>query len=131
MVMLKESVVAEAIWNASVDPFGFIEVTGRLQQPIDRKLGYLGQDRFVFFRFALHCDGAIWNDSRSSGFGYGAWNAFEEVLPLGRRYGLEFGRRHGRREPVLVVDRQEYRVFIADRGSAEELVDRQQGIVQG
>jgi hypothetical protein len=104
---------------------GLIEVTGRLHQPVDRKLGYLGRDRFVFFRFAPDCDAAIWNDGRSSGFGYGAWVAFDEVLPVGRDFGVEFGVGRGRGEAVLLVDRKESRVFIGERGSAEELVERQ------
>ena len=121
MVSLNKMIDTEAI-EASARPRGLVEITDRLQQPIDRRLGYVGQGRFVFFRFVTHCDGAIWNDGRSSGFGYGAWTAFDDVLPAAKEFGYELGAQRGAMEHVLLVDRRTRQTYIADRASAEDLV---------
>ena len=48
-------------------PSTFIELSERLRS-MDRRLGYYGQERFVFFYYEPRGEEVIWNDGRSYGF---------------------------------------------------------------
>lgn len=105
-----------------------VRLPERLQQCVDRKLGYFGSNRWVFFYFESRGHEVVWNDGRSYGFSCGGWMAFEdEVLPLAGRHAAEVGGDHSRARDVLLVDRTTGDLYFADRLGAERFV-RQQAV---
>src|SRR5687768_7130076 len=87
-----ESAAAAADSFVSAVPPGFLRLTGRLQQRIDRALGYFGQARFVFFYFGPRGEEVVWNDGHSYGFATGGWKTFgDKILPLAHAQGLNLG----------------------------------------
>ena len=117
---------AEAISPASAIPRGTLSLGGRLQQSIDRRLGYFGQDRFVLFYYEARGEEVVFNDGHTYGFGSGGWQAFaDEVAPLARRYGLNLGTGGTRADHVLLVDRGLRQTYLAVRDGAEQFVARQ------
>jgi hypothetical protein len=112
--------------NSLASPSGFVELTGRLQQRIDRVLGYFGQSRFVFFYFEPRGEEVIWNDGHSYGFATGGWCAFgEEIIPLARSCGAHVGDVDGNGEHVLLIDRITGNAYFAPREAAKRLVAAQ------
>lgn len=106
-------------------PQGFRRLAGRLQQ-FDRQLGYFGQDRFVLFYFEPRGGEVLWIDSRSSGFGTGAWRVFfDEVEPLARRQGADFGTDEAQGPHALVLDRVFGQAYYADHRDARAFLASQ------
>jgi hypothetical protein len=104
-------------------PPGFLKLTARLQQRIDRALGYFGQSRFVFFYFEPRGEEVVWNDGRSYGFATGGWRAFgEKVIPLARNCGAHVGDADGQGNHVLLIDRITGNSYFAPRDAAQRLV---------
>ena len=119
-----ESAAAVADSFVSAVPPGFLKLTGRLQQRIDRALGYFGQARFVFFYFEPRGEEVVWNDGHSYGFATGGWKTFgEKILPLAQ--GMNVGQTSGRADHVLLIDRVRAHAYFAPRGEAESLVAEQ------
>jgi hypothetical protein len=123
-LMLERQVDTEAA--ASAFPSSFVAVSECLQQGIDRRLGYFGNARFVFFYYEPRGSEVVWNDGRSYGFGSGGWLFFlDEIVSLADRYGVEVGDDHKAGEHVLVIDRRLREAFFADREQAEAVVGKQ------
>jgi hypothetical protein len=111
---------------ASAVPASFLKLTGRLQQRIDRTLGYFGQSRFVFFYYEPRGQEVIWNDGRSYGFATGGWQTFgEQVIPLARSIGAHVGDIDARGDHVLLVDRVSGQAYFAPKDHAVRVVDAQ------
>ena len=118
-----ESPVAPTGCFASVIPPGFLRLDQRVQQRIDRALGYFGQQRFVFFYFEPRGEEVVWNDGNSYGFATGAWVTFDrKILPLARSHGANLNQTGGQGEHVLLIDRMTGQAYFAPRQSAEEFV---------
>jgi hypothetical protein len=121
-----EDQLAPAGLFASAVPPSFLKLTGRLQQRIDRTLGYFGQNRFVLFYFEPRGQEVIWNDGRSYGFAAGGWKPFtEKVIPLARAAGAHVGDCDRRGDHVLLVDRLTGHPYFAPKDQAARLVNSQ------
>jgi hypothetical protein len=121
-----ESPAAAAGCVALAVPPGFLKPGGRLQQRIDRALGYFGQSRFVFFYFEPRGEEVVWNDGHSYGFATGGWRVFgERVLPLAHGQGVNVGQTGGRADHVLLIDRITGQAYFAPREAAAEWVAEQ------
>lgn len=102
---------------------GFDRLSERVLQWIDRKLGYFGASRFVFFYYEPRGQEVMWNDGRSYGFGSGGWMAFgDEVAPVAARHGVDLGDESHKGRQVLLLDRTKGDAYFADRRSAERFV---------
>jgi hypothetical protein len=103
-------------------PSTFIELSERLRS-MDRRLGYFGQERFVFFYYEPRGEEVIWNDGRSYGFASGGWGAFmHEIARLGKRYGVNLGTEGTSNTHVLVLDRQSQQTYFAEEWEAEGFI---------
>src|SRR4051812_8697778 len=97
---------AEAMALVSAVPSSFLKLSDRLQQCCPRQLGYFGQDRYVMFYFEPRGGEVVWTDSRSCGFGTGAWQVFlDEIEPLARRHDRHLGNAETRGADALIIDR--------------------------
>ena len=104
-------------------PASLVELSSCLEQCIDRKLGYVGSQRFVYFYYEPRGEEVIWNDGQSYGFGFGGWLTFtDQISPLGQRYGITLGDSHHRGEHVLVIDRELRHAYFADKQCAQAVV---------
>ncbi len=107
-------------------PHEFLRLPQGLQQPIDRRLGYFGQGRFVFFYYEPRGDEVMWNDGRTYGFGTGGWEMFhQDIAPLAEQHGMNVGVSGRRAEHALVLDRERREAYLAEREAAEEFVQQQ------
>jgi hypothetical protein len=125
-----DTIGAEAIPFVSAVPSSFLKLSDRLQQCCSpRQLGYFGQDRFVMFYFEPRGGEVVWTDSRSCGFGTGAWQVFlDEIEPVARLHGVNIGSAESRGQHGLIIDREwgqayfagqrEGRVFLAQQRPA-------------
>jgi hypothetical protein len=121
-----ESVGAEASPLVSAVPSGFSKLSDRLQQSIDRQLGYFGQDRFVMFYYEPRGAEVVWTDSQSCGFGTGAWRVFlDEIEPLARRDGADLGTAEARGRHGLIVDRAYGHTYFAEQREARAFLSQQ------
>jgi len=106
-------------------PPTFVRLSDCLQQSIDRDLGYHGEDRFVFFHYEPRGGEVMWHDRHSYGFAAGGWRAyFEDIEPLGDRYGVDLS---GAGEPPrygLLVDRARRELWLADISGARAFMSR-------
>ncbi|MFI5378685.1 MAG: hypothetical protein ACHRHE_05270 [Tepidisphaerales bacterium] len=101
-------------------------VSGERLSSLDRRLGYIGERRFVFFCYEPRGEEVLWNDGRSYGFGFGGWQTFiDHVVPAAAARGLNVGSSDRPADQVLVVDRVLREACFSDRDSAEVLVARQ------
>jgi hypothetical protein len=111
---LTESLGAQASSPASAVPSSFLKLNDRLQQCCPRQLGYFGQDRFVMFYFEPRGDEVMWTDSRSCGFGTGAWQVFlDQIEPLARRHGMNLGSTNLKGQHALLIDRLSSEAYFA------------------
>lgn len=111
---------------ASAVPSGFSKLSDRLQQSIDRQLGYFGQDRFVMFYYEPRGAEVVWTDSQSCGFGTGGWRIFlDEIEPIARQDGADLGTAETRGRHGMVVDREYGRAYYADQGEARAFLAQQ------
>jgi hypothetical protein len=116
---------AEAVSIASTTPTppGFVSVGECLPQGLDRRLGYFGQARFVFFYYEARGSEVVWNDGLSYGFSCGGWIPFtQELAPLARQYNMELGSDHNPAADALVLDLKLKRAYFAPRSLAKQLV---------
>ena len=104
-------------------PAGFVALSERLPPGLDRRLGYVGDERFVIFYYEPRGEEVVWDDGHTYGFGAGGWCAFEDVVaPLGRRYGADLGNEVSAGRDVLVLDRLRGMAYFAERGCARRFV---------
>ena len=107
-------------------PLGFRPIVEVLPAQIERRLGYFGQDRFVCFHYEPRGDEVMWRDSRSYGFGTGAWTTFlEHISPLADSYSVKVGGTNGAVTHVLIVDRAEQRAYFAAVDDARRFLAEQ------
>ena len=120
---------AEANPFVSAVPSSFLKLSDRLQQCCPRQLGYFGQDRFVMFYFEPRGGEVVWTDTRTCGFGTGAWQVFlDEIEPLARQHGVNLGNTESKGQHALIIDRhwghayfagqREGRSFLAEQNRA-------------
>jgi hypothetical protein len=103
-------------------PATFVKVSERLHL-MDRRLGYFGRERFVFFYYEPRGEEVIWNDGRSYGFASGGWAAFmHEVSRIGKRYGVNIGTQGIANTHVLMLDREEQSAYFAQEWEAESFI---------
>jgi hypothetical protein len=94
--------------------------------PLDRKLGYFRDNRFVLFYYEPRGQEVMWNDGQSYGFACGGWMTFmDQVAPQAERQGMNLGSDTMTARHALVIDRQQGRSWFADRSAAEALVSDQ------
>ena len=109
-------------------PACFKEVVELAGSALERKLGYLGNARFVVFSFHPMASEVIWNDGRSSGFGGGGWQTFlTDCVPAARRVGAHLGSRSDAGSEVLLLDRTAGNTYAVARECAEEFLARENG----
>jgi hypothetical protein len=105
-------------------PASFIRLSERLRS-MDRRLGYFGEERFVFFYYEPRGEEVIWNDGRSYGFACGAWGTFmHEIARLAKRYDVNVGTGGMTNTHVLVLDRQDGTAYFAEEWEAEAFFRR-------
>jgi hypothetical protein len=108
---------------ADAPPPGFLALPERLPPYLDRRLGYVGDDRFVIFYYEPRGEEVVWEDGHTYGFGAGGWCAFEDlVAPLGKLHGADLGNTVSAGRDVLVLDRQRGLTYFAERGCARRFV---------
>lgn len=112
-------------------PADFIPLPEPLSGWTDRSLGYVGDARFVMFRYEPRGEEVVWNDGETYGFGAGGWCDFlDRVAPLADRSGVNLGLGWGGPTPataVLVLDRHSGAAYFASRRSAEQFLTRPPG----
>ena len=111
--------------NPSVEanPPGLVELPDHLPAAMDQHLGYVGQERFVYFYYEPRGEEVIWNDGRSYGFGCGGWRAFcDQIAPLAKRYGVGLGNTGLAHTHVLLIDRERRVAYLSRQAEAEEYV---------
>jgi hypothetical protein len=105
-------------------PAEFVPVGEAVMRGIDRKLGYLGDRRFVLFYYETQGQEVIWRDDQSYGFGAGGWREFTQgVWPLSGVYEVCVGNDDGRGGDVLVIDRVLGLAYFAPRTIADVFID--------
>lgn len=111
-------------------PLGSVAVSEMLHPWVDRKLGYLGDARFVMFYYEPRGDEVIWRDDRSYGFGAGAWCFFtDKIAPLAERYHVNLGNSISQGEEALLIDRVKRQAYFAKRKHTEQFIARQQSAI--
>ncbi len=93
----------------------------------DRTLGYVGDERFVVFRYEPRVEEVVWNDGYTYGFGAGGWRDFlDRIAPLADRYAAKLclGSPSCPGTDVLVLDRHSGSAYFASRDSAERFLAR-------
>lgn len=157
-------VAGRAVWGVETPPVGMRPVEMRpVEMPPDfvplfepiagcdgRSLGYVGDERFVVFRYEPRVEEVVWNDGHSYGFGTGGWRDFlQHIAPLADRYAARLclggaadggaadggpvadagagGRRACEGADVLVLDRHTGAAYFAGRDSAERFLARLTG----
>jgi hypothetical protein len=121
-----DHVGAEANPFVSAVPSSFLKLSDRLQQCSPRQLGYFGQDRFVMFYFEPRGGEVVWTDSRSCGFGTGAWQVFlDEIEPLARRHGMNLGTPETRGQHALIIDRHWGQAYFAEQREGRSFLAEQ------
>lgn len=117
---------AEATPFVSAVPSSFLQLSDRLQQCCPRQLGYFGQDRFVMFYFEPRGGEVVWTNSRSCGFGTGAWQVFlDEIEPLARRHGINLGNAETRGQHGLIIDRHWGQAYFAVQSEGRSFLAEQ------
>jgi hypothetical protein len=104
-------------------PATFVQLNERLPDSLDRRLGYFGQERYVFFYYESRGEEVIWNDGNSYGFACGGWSLFlQDVAPLGKRYGVNLGTNSSANTHVLMLDRELNLSYFAEEWEAESFI---------
>ena len=122
-------------------PADFAAVSECLPVSLDRRLGYLGQSRYVMFGQGPGSGTLAWSDGRSAATAPGAWRVFsDEVGSMAESYGADvLGEEAGPAgdgEPcvapathVLVLDRTTCTPYFAPRRSAEQFLARRAALL--
>lgn len=108
-------------------PADFVLLAEPLPAGVDRGLGYVGERRFVAFRYETRAEEVMWDDGHTYGFGAGGWCIFlDRIAPLAARYGTDvgLGGAGSCRADVLVLDRATGSVYFASRASADQFLAR-------
>ena len=112
-------------------PADFVPLPGPRFGWSDRSLGYVGDARFVAFRYEPRGEEVVWDDGDTYGFGAGGWRDFlDRVAPLADRVGVNLGLNWGgdaAAVAVLVLDRHSGSAYFASRRSAERFLGRPSG----
>ena len=104
-------------------PAGLAPIQATALRGIERRLGYFGQDRYVCFHYEPRGEEVIWRDSRSYGFGTGAWIAFlEEIVPLAGRHHVNVGDERSSGSHVLLIDRVRQRAYFGEHTLVKEFL---------
>ena len=112
-------------------PADFVPLPGPPSGWSDRSLGYVGDARFVVFRYEPRGEEVVWDDGDTYGFGAGGWRDFlDRVAPLADRVGINLGLGWGgdaAAVAVLVLDRHSGSAYFASRRSADRFLGRPPG----
>lgn len=103
-------------------PAGFRTLEGLTAVQAAIRLGYLHDERLVIIAFHPEALDTIWKDRRNSGFGGGWAYYFSTVLPAARQLQVDLADQTHVGTDVLVVDRQEDKIYVAPRDCAEEFL---------
>ncbi len=104
-------------------PAEFSKLMENLEHGVDRRLGYNGQRRFVYFYYEPESECVVWNDGRSYGFAVKAWGIFkEQIAPLSRRYRVNLGQEGSANSHVLLIDRIRQSSYFIEEWEAERFL---------
>lgn len=104
-------------------PSAFPKLMENLERWVDRRLGYKGDRRFVYFYYEPETQSVVWNDGESYGFAAKAWGIFKELIsPLGRRYRVNLGRDESAKTHVLLIDRLRQSSYFVEEWEAERFL---------
>src|SRR5689334_9663023 len=104
-------------------PAAFLKVPDHLPRGLDRRLGYCGHARFVFFYYEPLGEEVVWNDGRSYGFGTGAWGTFmQQVARLADRCRVNVGSERAANTHVLLIDREGQAAYFVPEWEAERFL---------
>jgi hypothetical protein len=109
-------------------PADFLQLSEALAVDLDRRLGYVGEGRFVALHYESRAESVIWEDGHTYGFGAGGWCVFlDRVAPMAARQGANVGSDGGAAPvtDVLLLDRQSGSAYLATRQSARRFLAEQ------
>lgn len=103
-------------------PHDFIPVRESLSTDLARRLGYVGEARFVAFCYESRVEEVLWEDGSTYGFGAGGWCVFlDRIEPIAKQYGAILGVDRPAAD-VLLFDRQSGSAYFAERESAKRFL---------
>lgn len=114
----------DAAGHAVTIPEHFTEVLEPRLRSADRRLGYMGSQRFVIFDFSVEGGEVLWRDGHSCGFGSGGWQLFlGELASHAAQLGATLSSHDAEGTHVFIVDRLHRAAYLALRQHAQDFLE--------